>query len=910
MKQIWNYLDCGVFILSVLPVKNLPQSAIDRHNSDKLNHQPLPEFSLEEYNSAFSQITGITTFDDFLDSQVWHDLIVDKAWECWQDQSATGYLLEGQNIYLKISPLPDQNRVLGCCYPLNLFRRHDKKLGTNSQNFSELVRDFSDATLVVDRSGYVVYVNHAAESLFNRPAEELEGELFGMPVVVGEKTDVDIIRKGGETASAEMRIKETVGVDKMVYVIASLHDITERKKVEQYLRLQERAMAASANGIVITDATDPINPIIYVNPAFEKITGYSAKEVIGKNCRLLQGRDTNQTELNTLRASIKEGKECHVILSNCRKDGSQFWNSLYVSPVLDNQGVITNFVGIQTDITSQIISEQKLKQSEERLSKVLSFMRQGVTFSDRSGHFLIFNSEMERLTGYSMQEANQYPEFLTRLYPEPQDYQKALDRLQELESKQAITNEVQMFHKNGTRRDVEISSLLMDYNGQSMYLSVYYDITDRKRNEQQILRQNQLLRLLNSITLKIQTQVDIDQILTVAVEETRQLLDTCRVGIYKFDQQWNGCFIVESARSPEIAMLHQTVNDSCFREYHLDKYLNGHISSIDDVQNSPQVAECHRRLLAKFQIKANIVTPIIYGGKLWGLLIAHQCDAPRNWQELEVDLIKQISNHVAIAIQQTELTKNLEQQVADRTRELESALAKEKELGELKTRFISMTSHEFRTPLATIQAASDLLLNYSDKMPAPKRNDRLLKIQREVKKMTFLLEEVLTMGRANAGKLSIRIEAMDVHQFAKDCLEQAQNAATPEHQLVLVDEWSGEREFYADRQLLQQAVINLLVNGIKYSPRGGHICLCIQGNANHLNLRIRDNGIGIPAEELPHIFESFYRAQNVGNISGTGLGLAIAHAVVELHHGTITVDSMESQGTTFSITIPDQRNQP
>jgi signal transduction histidine kinase len=467
-----------------------------------------------------------------------------------------------------------------------------------------------------------------------------------------------------------------------------------------------------------------------------------------------------------------------------------------------------------------------------------------------------------------------------------------------------------MSHKNGTKRDVEISSLLMEYNGQPMYLSVYYDITERKRNEKQILGQNQLLRLLNSITLKIQTQVDIDQILTVAVEETRRLLDTCRVGIYKFDADWNGSFVVESARSPAISILHQTVNDSCFREYHLDKYLRGHISQISDVQNSTQILDCHRQLLTQFHIKANIVSPIVYGGRLWGLLIVHQCNAPRHWQELEVDLIRQISNHVAIAIQQTELTKNLEQQVADRTSELEAALAKEKELGELKTRFISMTSHEFRTPLATIQAASDLLLNYGDKMPAHKRNDRLVKIQREVKKMAFLLEEVLTMGRANAGKLALKVEAMDVHQFAKDCLEQAHHAATPEHHLVVTDEWSGAPEFYCDRHLLEQAVVNLLLNAIKYSPQGGHICLCVQGSGSELCLKIRDNGIGIPPEELPHIFESFYRAQNVGNISGTGLGLAIAHAVVELHHGTITVDSVESQGTTFTVTIPDQRTRP
>jgi Osmosensitive K+ channel histidine kinase len=266
-------------------------------------------------------------------------------------------------------------------------------------------------------------------------------------------------------------------------------------------------------------------------------------------------------------------------------------------------------------------------------------------------------------------------------------------------------------------------------------------------------------------------------------------------------------------------------------------------------------------------------------------LIAHECVAPRAWQEFEIELIRQISSHVAIALQQAETNQYLEAQVRERTQqleasllELEHALAREKELGELKSRFISMTSHEFRTPLATIQAASDLLKNYGDKMTAEKRRERLDKIQQEVRKMTELLEEVLIIGKASAGKLVKRPVAVDVHQLVQECLEAASHLVGIKHTLVLENHWQTSEEFWADPHLLQQAVSNLLINALKYSPNGGKVTLTVYGTAQELSIAVADQGIGIPQAELPHIFESFYRANNVGNISGTGLGLAIAHA--------------------------------
>jgi PAS domain S-box-containing protein len=135
------------------------------------------------------------------------------------------------------------------------------------------------------------------------------------------------------------------------------------QRQQEWLKLQERAITASRNGIIIVDARLPDNPTIFVNPAFEKMTGYSAQEVLGKNCRFLQGQENAQVGLQSLRQALKSGSSCKVILRNYRRDGSPFWNELNISPIQDDQGQLTHFIGIQQDVSARIQSEESLKES-------------------------------------------------------------------------------------------------------------------------------------------------------------------------------------------------------------------------------------------------------------------------------------------------------------------------------------------------------------------------------------------------------------------------------------------------------------------------------------------------------------------------------------------------------------------
>ena len=148
-------------------------------------------------------------------------------------------------------------------------------------------------------------------------------------------------------------------------------EIRQRQKKEEELRLSNQAIAASTDGIVIADARKPDMPITYVNPAFERLTGYLSEEVIGRNCRFLQGNDTDQPALDTLRQALRDGKGCKVVLANYRKDGTGFWNELSISPIYDADGNLTHFVGIQSDITERKLAQEALHFQQEQTEKLL-----------------------------------------------------------------------------------------------------------------------------------------------------------------------------------------------------------------------------------------------------------------------------------------------------------------------------------------------------------------------------------------------------------------------------------------------------------------------------------------------------------------------------------------------------------
>ena len=243
--------------------------------------------------------------------------------------------------------------------------------------------------------------------------------------------------------------------------------------------------------------------------------------------------------------------------------------------------------------------------------------------------------------------------------------------------------------------------------------------------------------------------------------------------------------------------------------------------------------------------------------------------------------------------------------ITDRKRadtEIRNALEKEKELGELKSRFVTMTSHEFRTPLTTILSSAELLEDYGSRWSEEKKLHHLRRIVLTVKHMTQLLNDVLLIGKAEAGKLQCSRQTFDVVQFCRDLVEEMQMIT--ECHTITFNPQCDESKVNLDEKLLRHVLSNLLSNAIKYSPKGGNVYLDLVCEQKVACFRIKDEGIGIPETDKVQLFESFYRASNVGTISGTGLGLAIVKRAVDLHRGNITVETEVGVGTTFVVSLP------
>lgn len=246
--------------------------------------------------------------------------------------------------------------------------------------------------------------------------------------------------------------------------------------------------------------------------------------------------------------------------------------------------------------------------------------------------------------------------------------------------------------------------------------------------------------------------------------------------------------------------------------------------------------------------------------------------------------------------------KYLEAQLWDKQR-LNIALDKERELRDLKNRFISMMSHELRTPLAAIRLANSMLKMYGDQLSPEEKWESYEAIDQQVEYLNELVGDVMTISRADFTGAEFEPELIDLETYCRDVIEEISLA----YQMQRRIDFSGTDtrvEAYVDPKLLRRALTNLLTNAIKYSPEDKPIQVSLDINVNEAIIRVSDQGIGIPEDDLKHLFEPFHRAANVGKIQGTGLGLAIAKQAIELHGGSIAVESTVGVGTTFTVRLP------
>ncbi|GAB4525280.1 MAG: hypothetical protein Tsb0014_04510 [Pleurocapsa sp.] len=268
-------------------------------------------------------------------------------------------------------------------------------------------------------------------------------------------------------------------------------------------------------------------------------------------------------------------------------------------------------------------------------------------------------------------------------------------------------------------------------------------------------------------------------------------------------------------------------------------------------------------------------------------------------------LWKSIDELIIAPIEKLELQARVEMLLQRRKLSLKLQLANQNllQLNELKTRFISVASHELRNPLNLISGYAQLLMQGKSFLTEDKQKDLYKRILNAIKNMTSTLNDVLLLTRGELAQKKFNPELLDLNPFCRSLIQDIQLGAGNNHQLNLL---LPKEPITAnvDRRLLERILTNLLINAIKYSPKSSAIAIELITQENQLIFQVKDNGIGIPLEDQPQLFSSFHRASNVGDIPGTGLGLAIVKQSVELHGGTIDFHSEENKGTTFTIILP------
>ncbi len=617
----------------------------------------------------------------------------------------------------------------------------------NSNIFHLLSEAVSEGTIVVNQDFNIVSMNRRADELFGYDQEELVGKPLNKIIPhkyrEAHKLHVsDFFEKGGKAKMARGRalhgLKKTgeefplvVSLNSFTiyqrkYVLAVVSDMTQTLEYQRKLVVRDQALEFAMNGIVITDAGKKDHPIIYCNKAFLKMTGYQKDEVIGRNCRFLQGKDRKQKGIGKIREAVKNGSSCRVELRNYKKDGTLFWNEISINPIRSKDGAIAYYVGIQNDITARIKSEQEIT----HLVKIFNdSLHEIYVFDAESLHFTHANFGAQTSTGYKLKE-------LLKLNP---------------------------------------TDLLSEFN-----------IEEFKKQIRPILSNSR-------------TQVDVE-------------------------------------------------------------------------------THCRRKDGSTYPVEAHF-----------------QSSSLEN-RTLIVLMIMDITHR-------RDYTQKLEKEVRERTDQLQKALIKEKELGDLKTKFLSLVSHEFKTPLSAILTSATLVGKYTTADQQAKRDKHLMSIRSEVQHLTGILNDFLSVERLEQGKEVYHLTEFYLSKVINEVVYSA-NMLLKSGQKIEYPPNIEEVRVCQDEKILALTLTNLLHNAIKYSPENTAIKLEVILANDHFKLKVIDQGFGIPEADQKHIFERYFRAENVLTTQGTGIGLNIVKTHIENLGGSIFFESTVGKGSIFTAVFP------
>jgi len=478
--------------------------------------------------------------------------------------------------------------------------------------------------------------------------------------------------------------------------------------------------------------------------------------------------------------------------------------------------------------------------------------------------------------------------------------------------------------------------------------------------EEALRQQIEQERLLNQVTSQIHQSLELPIILSTAVEQVRKFLEVDRLAIYQFDLPpntlnavkqnsgfttlavlskevaesnpfHNGCITYEARASENISSILNLVETAgCFVDVpnHRQKFRQGRILVVDNSEVVYANSPCLLKLMQRTKVRAKLVVPIVVQKELWGLLMAHQCSAPRQWLENEQDFLRHFAENLAIAIYQAQLysqvqqqKRTLEQRVAERTQDLHDMLLAAQSANRAKSEFLATMSHELRTPLTCVIGMSATLLNWAmgqtgnkGTIPPEKQQSYLHTIHDSGQHLLELINDILDLSQVESGKTVLTMTEFSLSVLARQSLQTLREKAYRggvDLEMELQLDPNCDR-FIADQRRVKQILFNLLGNAVKFTPQGGKVTLTVSRDNDTALFQIEDTGIGIPERQKPLLFQKFQQLDTSyqRQYEGTGLGLALTKQLVELHNGRIEVESVVGRGSIFTVWLPAQSLAP
>jgi light-regulated signal transduction histidine kinase (bacteriophytochrome) len=424
-------------------------------------------------------------------------------------------------------------------------------------------------------------------------------------------------------------------------------------------------------------------------------------------------------------------------------------------------------------------------------------------------------------------------------------------------------------------------------------------------------------KALFDVITRLRSPIDLATIFRDTAIEVRQLLQADRVGMFRFDPEsgWNdGEFVSEDVDPAFPSAMEQKIHDHCFGDQFAVHYQMGKVQNVADIENAG-LSDCHIKILSQFRVRANLVVPLLQGENLWGLLCIHQCAAPRQWQETDVDFVSQIANHLGVALHHAELMAKLqaeiverqqaEQRAQDLNKGLNQAIIELKAVNKELETFSYSVSHDLRAPLRSIDGFSQALIEDCLDQLDESGHDHLRRIRTATQKMGQLIDDLLTLSRVI--RSDMRREAVDLSRAASHTCTVLQQA----HPERLV-EFNIQPGLVAqgDPRLLQVVLENLLNNAWKFTAKKPQATIEFgllppetSDNISTYTYFVRDDGVGFDMAYVEKLFSPFQRLHSITEFPGNGIGLATVQRIIHRHGGQLWAEGSLGQGATFYFTL-------